>query len=98
MSDNMAFGPLFDEKLDGAAIRGQMETIRQFMLSSDDWYTLAELGAALGYPEGSISANLRHLKKEEFGSYDMQKRRRESIRTWEYWLGPPVAVVGRLPF
>ncbi len=97
MNDNQSFGPAFDEKTDGARIRGQLETIRQYMLSSKEWYTLTEIEKHLGYPQASISADLRHLRKEEHGFYDVQKRRRDG-RVWEYRVRPPVLVPGELPF
>jgi len=98
MSDDMSFGPAFDEKQDGARIRGQLETIRQYMLSSKQWLTLAEIEAHLGYPQASISADLRHLRKEEHGYYDVQKRRRDGAAVWEYRVRPPVLSPGELPF
>jgi len=46
------------------------------MLSANEcgaWLTLAELGAMTRYPETSISAQLRHLKKPQFGNYELEK-------------------------
>jgi hypothetical protein len=62
-----------------------MERVRDHVLQSSArgrWLTLAEIQAALEaawrcrFPEVSISAQLRHLKKPLFGSYRLEKRRR----------------------
>ena len=98
MNDNQSFGPAFDEAQDGARIRGQLEAIRQFMLSAKAWYTLSELHNALDFPESSISADLRHLRKEKHGSYDVKKRRRDGGAQWEYSVVPPVLTPGQFGF
>lgn len=50
------------------------------------WMTLRELAELTNYGEASISAQLRHLRKERFGGYVVAKRHRgpacEGI--WEY--------------
>ena len=81
------FGPDYNEKLDGKRVRGQMDEIRKYMLWTG-WATLAEIESALGYPQSSISAQLRHLRKERFGGYRVDKRRR-SQGTWEYRVQAP---------
>ena len=50
------------------------------------WKTLRELAAETGDGEASISAQLRHLKRPQFGAYCVEKRRRgaESRGTFEY--------------
>lgn len=75
-------GPAYVRELDAERLTRQLDTIRAYMLTVG-WVTLAEIHAATGYPESSISAQLRHLRKPRFGSYDVQKRRR-SAGTYEY--------------
>ena len=88
------FGPSYDERVDGARVRRQMEDIRDYMVYLSNysepfaWRTLAEISKALDYPEASVSAQLRHLRKERFGAYQVDKRRRTS-GTWEYRVLPP---------
>lgn len=82
------FGPSYDEKLDGARLRKQHERIRQFM-SDGRWRTLNEIANFLGYPEPSVSAQLRHLRKKEFGSYVVDRRRRGTTGLWEYRVSKP---------
>jgi hypothetical protein len=84
------YGPAFDIQLDGGRLKHQHERIRDWMLAQTAWKTLAEMRAALNYPESSISAQLRHLRKAQFGSYRVEKRRRSSAGgTWEYRVLPP---------
>jgi len=50
------------------------------------WMTLRELGSLTGYGEASISAQIRHLRKEEFGGFVVAKRHRGMVKrgVWEY--------------
>lgn len=84
------FGPAYDKKLDGPRLNPQHERIRDWMLAQNAYKTLPEIHQALGFPETSISAQLRHLRKRQFGSYRVWKRRRKSGRggTWEYKILP----------
>jgi hypothetical protein len=66
-------------------MRTQREVVRDVMLSANEcgaWLTLAELGAMTRYPETSISAQLRHLKKPQFGNYELEKRRGRGCCKW----------------
>ena len=74
----------------------QLDVVRQVMLLAaqyDSWMTLEELAKKTKFPETSISAQLRHLRKEAHGAFQVEKRRRtwqEALRTnarekvWEY--------------
>ena len=83
------FGPAYDPELDGERIDKQHERIRDWMLKRG-WVTLAEIATILGYPEASVSAQLRHLRKERFGCYVVDKRRRSETGTWEYRVLAPL--------
>jgi hypothetical protein len=61
----------------------------------ETWLTLDELAKLAHYPPASISAQLRHLRKPQFGGFEVVKRPREFGRTmcgeefgtvWEYQL------------
>lgn len=81
------YGPAYNEAIDGERIKKQHNHIKEYMLTagkSDKWLTLSEIEGALGYPQASISAQLRHLRKEQFGSFIVNKRRRALRGTWEY--------------
>lgn len=84
------FGPAYDKRIDGTRLQTQCDCIREWMLRHG-WTTLQEIKQALGYPESSISAQLRHLRKEEFGSFTVEKRRRDGEGTWEYRVSLPPA-------
>jgi len=76
----------------------QLQVVRQVMCQAaqyDAWMTLAELARKTEFPEASISAQLRHLRKEEHGGWEVMKRKRvwqEALltntreRVWEYRL------------
>jgi Fic family protein len=60
----------------------QLETIRDIALSST-WLTLADLAARTSFPEASISAQLRHLRKRGFIVEKRQRKLDEGV-VWEY--------------
>ena len=65
---------------DARRLRSQREVIRDVMLAAadcDTWLTLGELRALTRYGEASISAQLRHLRKMEYGGYEVVKRHRD---------------------
>ena len=76
--------------------RKQREVIRDVMLSAGQcatWLTLDELSKLTQYPPASISAQLRHMRKPQFGGYEVVKRCRtlnKAMRAegfgavWEY--------------
>jgi len=72
--------------------RPQRETLLEVLRMAgqcESWMTLGELAAKTKYPPASISAQLRHLRKEEYGGWVVEKRRREEEKeelVWEYRL------------
>ena len=86
------FGPVYDVEIDGQRLRTQLEKLTDFMVycnSIDAWVSLAEIEQQTGIPQSSASAQLRHMRKREFGSHIVEKRRRETAAgggggTWEY--------------
>ena len=80
----------------------QREILRDVMLSAtacDTWLSLDELSRMTSYPPASISAQLRHLRKERYGGYGLGKRQRAGVKlfspveepsatgpVWEYQL------------
>jgi Fic family protein len=62
-------------ELDNARLTGQL--LRIFNCMKDKKYrTLGEIEKITGDPQSSISAQLRHLRKERFGSHVVNKRPR----------------------
>jgi hypothetical protein len=78
--------------------RRQRDVLRDVMLSArecETWLTLDELAKLTHYPPASISAQLRHLRKPEYGAFVVEKRcRKENVAVrgedfgavWEYRL------------
>jgi biotin operon repressor len=92
------FGPAYEAKHDEKRIKSQMETVKQVLQQAaqyDCWMTLAELARKTKYPEASISAQIRHLRKPWFGGYKIEKRRVgiPSMGLWEYRMTLPEAPV-----
>ena len=81
-----------------AGRRRQRDVLCDVMLSArecETWLTLEELAKLTHYPPASISAQLRHLRKPEFGGFVVEKQPRsmeavlrgEDFGTvWEYQL------------
>ncbi len=81
-----------------SARRRQRDVLCDVMLSARHcatWLTLDELAKLTHYPAASISAQLRHLRKPQYGAFLVEKRPR-TVRTilrgedfgtiWEYRL------------
>jgi hypothetical protein len=96
----MSAQPDFDGKtyvraLDHSRLTGQKGVVFE-VLSNGAWWTLAELEGETGFPQASISARIRDLRKPEFGGYNVPGRRRTTA-TWEYKLFDVQAHVPRSP-
>ncbi len=89
--------PTYTEQLDGKRLGGQRERVLGYMLAESrvgNWRSLCEIRVTLGFPEASISARLRDFRKEQFGEYRVDRRRRvEEKGAWEYRVRPPVEVL-----
>lgn len=65
-------GADYDHARDAARLDGQLLRIWSLMVLGE-WKTLAEISSATGDPPASVSAQLRHLRKQRFGSHQVQK-------------------------
>lgn len=77
------YGPTYDATIDAIRIDSQMRRVLDAMIEGA-WVTLAELAYLTHDPESSLSAQLRHLRKPQFGGWIVEKRRRRGQGTWEY--------------
>ena len=75
----------------GRITRRQSDVIRDVMLQDRSWATLKQIGQLTGYAEASISAQLRNLRKSQFGAYSVKKQRRAD-RVWEYRVAGPESI------
>jgi len=66
-------GPEYDPHYDLRRLTTQHARVRTLM-ADGEWRTLEEIGEATGDPVSSISAQLRHLRKERFGSNTVLRR------------------------
>ncbi len=80
-------GPAFEPKLDGPRLGKQHNEIKALMLDGE-WRTLSEIERETGYPQSSISAQLRHLRKLRFGGLQVERNRRV-VGLWEYRVKVP---------
>lgn len=89
------WGPDYQKARDEKRLALQMSRVRNHMLAAavrDHWLTVEEISEALErehhipFPEPSVSAQLRHLRKREFGGYDVRKRWRKEGKVSEYKL------------
>ena len=81
-------GDSYDPKQDYYRLRTQLDRVRWLLLNPKGRrWTLPELKDAvgLGAMEASISARIRDLRKEKFGSYDV-RHERVNGGLWEYWI------------
>jgi hypothetical protein len=76
-------GSTLDQEQDGPRLHRQLNKVKAYMLAVGDWRTLYEIATYIGEPEASVSARLRDLRKEKFGSYTVERRRR-SVGLHEY--------------
>ena len=78
-------GDTYDSKYDLARLTGQIQRVFE-AIKDGNWYTLDEIHIATKDPHASISAQLRNLRKERFGSHVIEKRYKgnRSNGLWEY--------------
>lgn len=83
-------GPEYSPKVDDHRLYKQHDRIKALM-SDQAWRTLPEIEAITGDPAASISAQLRHLRKDRFGGFVIERRARgdRSDGLFEYKMMPP---------
>ena len=80
-------GPDYEPEYDLYRLTGQI--LRIFNCMKDGkWRTFDEIKIITGDPQASISAQLRHLRKERFGEHTIEKRSRGNrlVGLFEYKL------------
>lgn len=79
--DGVTYSPVHDSVRLGT----QLHRVRSLMLDGS-WRTLGEIQREVGGSEASVSARLRDLRKERFGGWSVERRRRgePSGGLWEY--------------
>jgi hypothetical protein len=67
-------GGTYDHHEDFQRLKGQMLKVYELMRDGS-WRTLREIADAVGSPEASVSARLRDLRKERYGSFQVERQR-----------------------
>jgi DNA-binding IclR family transcriptional regulator len=75
-------GVTINDERDNGRLQRQLTDVRT-MIVGMGWWTLGELARATGYPEASVSARLRDLRKARFGGYTVE-RKYVSKGLWAY--------------
>lgn len=65
-------GSDYDHSRDSARLGDQILRVRAFMRDGK-WHTLEQISDGTGDPQASVSAQLRHLRKERFGGHTIEK-------------------------
>ena len=66
-------GADYDHARDSLRLKGQLERVYKVMITGQ-WRTLKRIAEMTGDPEASVSAQLRHLRKKDFGSHIVTSR------------------------
>jgi hypothetical protein len=75
MSESPHFdGATYNAEYDHDRLTRQLTVVKMFMLRTN-WQTLAQIEEATGFPQASISARLRDLRKKKFGGYTVLRKR-----------------------
>lgn len=82
LNESVFDGPVYDPAKDDIRLRKQIADIYTLMLDKN-WRTLEEIWKSFPigdgiykYPQTSISAQIRHLRKKRFGEHTVERRHR----------------------
>ena len=67
-------GPEYVPEFDAERLTGQLRRVFNLMRDGE-WRSLDEIADKTGDPHASVSAQLRHLRKNKFGNHTVDKRR-----------------------
>lgn len=70
-------GETYDPQLDKARLTGQLLRVYNCMRDGR-WWGLRELARGAEGTEASVSARLRDLRKDKFGGFEVERRRRSN--------------------
>lgn len=66
-------GPDYVASRDNIRLGTQLKKILKLMIDNK-WRSLKEISDIVNAPESSVSAQLRHLRKPRFGSYEVERK------------------------
>jgi DNA-binding transcriptional regulator GbsR (MarR family) len=85
MTEHDFDGATYDPDRDRKPLNRQYQAVETLM-ADRQWRTLAEIAEATGYPQASVSARLRDMRKQRFGGQVVVRRPRAG-RLYEYYVG-----------
>ncbi|HXJ59418.1 MAG TPA: hypothetical protein VNU68_22470 [Verrucomicrobiae bacterium] len=87
-------GKTYEPDQDHARLKGQLWRVFQLM-SDGKWRTLTEIAEQAGGSEAGVSARLRDLRKEKYGSREIERKRVDG-GLWCYRMKPlgDVSLIG----
>lgn len=74
MSSSKFDGAYYDPEIDEARLITQLERVKKVLLDGR-WHTVAAIAETIRAPEPSVSAQIRNLRKEENGGYEIETKR-----------------------
>ena len=73
-------GKTFDAKRDGAALRSDLDAVKDVLMNTLEWLSLPEIAERAGVKEGSVGSRVRDLRKLRHGNYKIPTK--VVGRTW----------------
>ena len=94
MTARSKFGGDVSVALDEKRLGKQLTRVKEVLLKASEihyWMTLREISVLTKYGEASISARIRDLRKDHFGGFTVNRRRRgdPTKGIWEYQIANP---------
>ena len=94
MTSRSKFGGDVSVALDEKRLGKQLTRVKEVLVKAAAikyWMTLREISVLTKFGEASVSARIRDLRKNQFGGYAVQRRRRgdPTKGLWEYLLANP---------
>ena len=78
-------GHQYSKEKDRVRLTSQIKGVHD-CINLGEWQTVEEISSKTGYPQASISAQLRNLRKPKFGGLNVEGRYRAGTRIFEYRL------------
>ena len=66
-------GITINDERDNGRLQAQLSRVKTYVLNHE-WSTLQDIAWYTGYPEASVSARLRDLRKAKFGGYTVERK------------------------
>lgn len=90
-------GVTYSPKHDRVRLQTQLERVKDLM-ADGEWRTLPQIKTVVRGSEAGISARLRDLRKEQFGAFLVNRRRRGVAKygVWQYQLALRPEIIAQI--